>query len=155
MNNRNNYFEEINFDLRNRIIFLDIDGTLVPDRGLNFDLSVLRQLEKLKAQNRVFLCTNSNDKIRKAKIERLLDLPIVTHRYKKPGSKMLAELNLKPRSKELLVIGDKFLTDGLFAKNIGAEFIKAKRKISGQESILIKLINLFDDLLCLLLGKLI
>ena len=68
---------------------------------------------------------------------------------------MLAELNLKPRSKELLVIGDKFLTDGLFAKNIGAEFIKAKRKISGQESILIKLINLFDDLLCLLLGKLI
>ena len=142
----NNYFEAINLDFQNQVIFLDIDGTLVSDKGLNFDSLVLRQLEKLKAKNKVFLCTNSNDKMRKVEIERRLNLPIVTHHYKKPSSKMLVELNLKPNSKELLVIGDKFLTDGLFARNIGSEFIKIKRKISGKETLIIKIINFLDDI---------
>lgn len=142
----NSYFEEINFNLENRIIFLDVDGTLVPDKGLNFDSLVLRQLEKLKQKNRVFLCTNSNDKIRNNKIEALLGLHIVTHGHKKPSSKIMAGLNLKSPPEELLVIGDKFLTDWLFAKNIGGEFIKVRRKISGKESLIIKLINLGDDL---------
>ena len=53
------YFENLNLDFRNKAIFLDVDGTLVPDKSLNFDSAVLRQLEKLKAGNRVFLCTNS------------------------------------------------------------------------------------------------
>jgi predicted HAD superfamily phosphohydrolase YqeG len=46
-----------------------------------------------------------------------------------------------------LVIGDKFLTDGLFAKNIGGKFIKVQRKVFGQESLLAKLVNFIDDIL--------
>lgn len=141
----NNYFEEINLDLKGRIIFLDLDGTLVPDSGLSFDAAVLRQIEKLKAVNRIFLCTNSNNKIRNGQIEKTLGLFIVTHDHKKPSPRVLQTLGLSGKPNNLSVIGDKYLTDGIFAKNIGAEFIKVKRKISGKEDVFIKLINFIDD----------
>jgi len=147
MKTLNNYFEEAEFNyLGKRTIFLDIDGTLVPDKSLNFDNAVMRQLEKLKKNNRVFLCTNSNDKIRNNQIEKMLGLFIVTHNHKKPSSKIIRELGIDKENKNLLVIGDKFLTDGLFALNIGAQFIKVKRRLSGKESLIIKLINLTDNL---------
>lgn len=140
-------FEELNLNLEDRTIFLDIDGTLIADNSqLNFKPEVLNKINFLRQKNQIFLCTNSNDKIRSNKIEGALGLPIVTHNHKKPSSKIIKELGLDKENKNLLVIGDKFLTDWLFAKNIGAQFIKVKRKVSGQESILIKLINLADDL---------
>lgn len=138
------HFEDLNFS--GRIIFLDVDGTLLPDGGLDFDPAVIRQLEKLKRDNRVFLCTNSNDRIRTGEIEKTLGLPVATYNYKKPSSKIIRGLGIEKGNKNLSVIGDKILIDGLFALNIGARFIKVKRKISGQESVIIRLINLSDDI---------
>lgn len=141
-----NYFEELNIDFENQTVLLDADGTLVADDG-SFDISrpVLDKISELKRNNTVFLCVNSYDKIRKNKLEEIIGLPILNKKYRKPNRKIVSVLE-RSGPHHYLVIGDKFLTDGLFAKNIGGKFIKVRRKISGQESILVKLINSIDDI---------
>ncbi len=140
-------FEKSEFNFKNKIIFLDVDGSLIPDGGLEFNPEVINKVEKLKEKNSVFLCTNSRDRIRNSKIEAILALPIITNRYKKPNHKIIDGLGVGGAQNKFLVIGDKVLIDGLFAKNIGARFIRVKRKISGRESILIRTINFIDDLI--------
>ena len=141
-----NFFEELKIDFKGKVVLLDIDGTLLPDDGrYDFEPSVINHVDKLKENNRVFLCTNTNDKIRNTKLAEILKLP-VNRRRKKPNSGILKEFGENLTDQPLVVIGDKFLTDWFFAKNIGAEFIKVKRKISGKESLVIKLINFADDL---------
>src|SRR3989344_3820413 len=103
-----------------------------------FTPEVAGKIEELKRVNRVFLCTNSNDRIKSNKIEVLLDLPIATYDHKKPSSKILKKLGIRRGGRNLLVIGDKISVDGLFAWNIGSEFIKVERKISGTESLIVK-----------------
>jgi len=148
MSNHSYYFEDISSGyFENKIIFLDIDGTLLPDGNFDFDSSVIRHLEGLKQNNKVFLCTNSGDRIRSSKIETALGLPIVTHNHKKPSLRIIENLGIKKGGGNLLVIGDKFLTDGLFALNIGAEFVKVGRKISGKESLDVKIVNFLDNIL--------
>lgn len=139
-------FEDLPIDKYGQIIFLDIDGTLIADDGgVGFTPEVLNKINELKGVNRVFLCTNSHDRIRNIKIGARLNLPIVSEQYKKPDHRILHGMGLSDGDKKL-VIGDKFLTDGRFAKNIGAEFLKVKRKISGKESLSVKIINLADDI---------
>lgn len=121
----NKFFEEISAPWEGAVIFLDVDGTLRPDGGEGFEQKVSEKLEGLKAKNTVYLVSNK------------------TGAAKKPGRKVADGVDLK--DKQVIVIGDKFLTDGLFAKNIGAEFIKVKRKISGQEPFLVKITYLIDD----------
>ncbi len=140
------YFEDLNLNFIARTIFLDVDGTLFPDGQLYPSQAVIGKLAELKLNNEVFLCTNSNDIIRNKKIEASLDLRIVTYNHKKPSSKILADAGAKIGGENLLVIGDKFLIDGVFALNIGANFIKIKRKISGKESFFVQLINFLDDI---------
>lgn len=141
------YFENLPLNKRGQIIFLDVDGTLIADDGgVNFAPEVIKKIDELKRNNRVFLCTNSHDRMRNIKIGARLNLPIVSEEYKKPDHRILDGLEFVAADKKM-VIGDKFLTDGRFAKNIGAEFIKVKRKISGKESFSVKLVNILDDML--------
>lgn len=115
------------------VIFLDVDGTLRPDGDQEMSPEVLKKLAELKAGNEVNLTSNKGNKT------------------KKPSRRAAEGVDLK--GKKAVVIGDKFLTDGLFAKNIGAEFIKVKRKISGRESFFIKLTYLIDDIVSGILWK--
>lgn len=138
-------FENLPLNKHGEIIFLDVDGTLIADDGgVSFTPETIKKIDELKKTSRVFLCTNSHDRIRNIKIGARLNLPIVSEQYKKPDHRILDGLDLAVADKKI-VIGDKVLTDSRFAKNIGAEFIKVKRKISGKESFLVKIINLIDD----------
>jgi len=138
------FFEDTLFNLRNRIIFVDIDGTLLPDSESVLDARVRESIYLLKKHNEVYLCTNSRNHIRNRKIEDQLDLKIINLQHKKPSKKIISSIS-PSNKKNFTVIGDKYLTDGLFAKNIGAEFILTKRKISGNETWKIKLFNFIDD----------
>ena len=122
----NKFFEELETPWQGAIIFLDIDGTLRPDGVGDMSLEVLKKLAELRVKNEVRLASNKGGKA------------------KKPSKKVADGVNLK--NKKVIVIGDKFLTDGLFAKNIGGEFVKVKRKISGRESFFVKLTYLIDDI---------
>ena len=131
----NKFFEELDTPWQGAVIFLDIDGTLRPDGEKDMSPQVLIKLEGLKAQNAVRLISNKGSKI------------------KKP-SRVVAD-GVDIDGKKVIVIGDKFLTDYLFAKNIGAEFIKVRRKLSGHESFFVKFTYWIDDLLNTCLGRII
>ena len=49
-------------------------------------------------------------------------------------------------SNNLIIIGDKILTDGLFARHIGATFIKVERYKSKKDRLITKIIYRLDDL---------
>ena len=73
-----------------------------------------------------------------------LNVPLLKTSFKKPNKKVINVLpdHLK---KNLIVIGDKVLIDGLFAKNIGAEFIKVRRLTSKNDSFNTKLTYKLDN----------
>lgn len=125
------FFEELETPWSGAVIFLDVDGTLRPDGDQKMSPEVLKKLDELRARNEVLLTSNKEN------------------RAKKPSRKAAEGVNTAGR--KAIVIGDKFLTDGLFAKNIGAEFIKVGRKTSGNESLFVKITYLIDDLVSAIL----
>lgn len=140
------YFEEAPLDYFNKIIFLDIDGTLTADSEENVKPDVIERVRALKQNNEVYLCTNLKDGARNRNIENTVGLKIINPGVKKPSAKVANGVG----GKEMVVIGDKIITDWLFAKNIRASFLKTRRKISGQEHLAVKLAYWTDDLIYLL-----
>ncbi|MBI2410430.1 MAG: HAD hydrolase-like protein [Candidatus Kerfeldbacteria bacterium] len=141
------YFEELNVQsLRDSVILLDIDGTLVPDNAVLVTLPALKKLEELKEHNTVYLCTNSRNRPRCKEIERITKTSIINPDCKKPSRRVLQCLPTEFSQQPVTVIGDKFLTDALFAKRIGAQFIRVKRK-HGKDRPIIKIINAVDDVM--------
>ncbi len=144
-NSRLYSFEDLLIDDSNCIFFIDIDGTLVPDSQYFCSTKVLKQIKKITDKNEVYLVTNSKDQKRNSEISKILNLSFTNVFYKKPNKKVIG--NLINSEKKFFVIGDKFLTDYLFAKNIGGNCILVKRKLSGEERLKIILINLIDDII--------
>lgn len=138
-------FEEIE-DIFGMTIFLDIDGTLVPDNCFEIDNNTILKVEKLKRTNTIYLCTNSQNRFRNNKFTKILGLKIASLKHKKPSKNIILEVQIK-NPKQILVIGDKFLTDGLFAKRIDAEFLMVKRKLSLNETLYVKVVNFIDNLI--------
>ena len=131
--------------IKDYIIFLDIDGTLAYDDRTEVSKEVLKKLEIIKKENRVYLCSNSRNHKRNLKIAEITKIEYLNTNLRKP-SKKITHL-VKEKEGKRLVIGDKLLTDGLFAKNIGADFIQVKRLSSGKERTHIKLLYWIEDLI--------
>lgn len=137
------FFEELSVSLSGTTIFIDVDGTLVPDNESSFESAVVAQLRRLQKKNMVYVCTNSNNRQRNAAIERLLGISVLGN-CRKPTKKILSLIGQSTRP--LCVIGDKFLTDYLFAKRIHALFFFVRRKTSSRERMHIRLYNALDTL---------
>lgn len=144
-------FEDLVLDFERQTVFLDVDGTLAPDGELEFSDAVKMKVKELADDNQVLLCTNKRDRRRWQALESLFSLPVVTKRRRKPSRRVLEEA--KATAKERIVIGDKFLTDYLFARRIGARFIRVRRKVSGQEPLIVRAVNWLDDVLWNLLRR--
>lgn len=142
---RSRPFEDIEVREDSAIIFLDVDGTLTSDGSHVLVDEVKDKIGELKKKHEVYLCTNMKDVIRKKELENVLQLPSTNVNYKKPD-KRIAETFITEKRKRI-VIGDKWLVDGRFAKNIGAEFIKVKRKVAGNEPFSVKCVYVVDDVL--------
>lgn len=132
-------------EIQDYLIFLDIDGTLIHDNHHELDEDMIRKTSTLKEKNEVYLCSNSRNHERNRKVAELTGIPYLETDLRKPDQKIL-ELIPDPKKKKL-VIGDKFLTDGLFAKAIKADFIKVERLTSEHDSPYIKFLYWTDDLI--------
>lgn len=123
MNSRLKTF--LDLDLRRLggfVILLDIDGTLVADGSQTLPAPVIKKIKELGDKNRVILCSNKRDWERIKKFSQLAGTEFII------GQRKPWFFGIKKQLKgPLVVIGDKFLTDGLLAKLIGAKFIKVKR----------------------------
>lgn len=146
-------FENITVQWSGRIVLLDIDGTVAPDHEHDFGSS-RKKIEELCDKNTVYICTNSREPERVQLIAEKLNLPIASIKYKKPSKKILYDIvynsGREILGREVIVIGDKFLTDYLFAKRINAVFVPVSRKISGHERWTVKIIYLIDNMACAL-----
>ncbi|MBT3356415.1 HAD hydrolase-like protein [bacterium] len=146
------YFFETDFShIRGHIIFLDIDGTIVPDRIDCVCQKTLENIEKLKLVNRVYLLSNNRDKRRLETVSVNTGLEYIKPLHRKPKRRILQEISSTPTEK-FFVIGDQVCTDVLFAKRIGAEYIHVKRLRGENDSVKMRTIYLFDDLALMFLG---
>src|SRR5580704_2922481 len=140
------YFEQHTFQFENCLVILDIDGTLVPDCGQVAAAAVVEKVQELKARdNEVRLCSNS----RRGNYAQRLDAiaaqsgvgvcPVV---FRKPSPLAISGIDRKGR--EIVVIGDKDLTDGLLARRVGGRFIKVRRKLDPADRLSSRMANLID-----------
>ena len=138
-------FKELDIEKITRyLIILDIDGTLINDNKHELDDETLDKINKLKQRNRIYLCSNSRNHDRNRKVASMANTEYIDTDLRKPSKKILKLIGHSPFKKRL-VIGDKFLTDGIFAKNIKADFIKIKRITSKNDRLYIKFFYWIDD----------
>lgn len=140
------FFHTIDLDnLVGKTILLDIDGTLVADGQIYIDERTISKVKTLAEKNSVILVSNKKIHARNNELAKLLEVEMLTTPLKKPNKKIV-ELIAEHHPKNKVVIGDKYLTDGIFAKRIGAEFIKVKRIRSKKDSLSSKISYSIDDL---------
>ncbi|MDD5083582.1 MAG: hypothetical protein PHT88_01415 [Candidatus Moranbacteria bacterium] len=131
--------------LSNKLIILDIDGTIAYDNQHDIDTAVIDIIKILKRKNDIYLCSNSRNTQRNAIISDATHIPLIISPYRKPSKKIIRYIK-KSTHTDIVVIGDKFLTDGIFSIRIKGDFIKVRRLRSGEERPSTKLFNLLDDI---------
>lgn len=138
-----NLFKDINFDdIQGCTILLDVDGTLVSDGMREVDVHTRENVARLSISNKVFLCSNKHDVVRDAALAHALGVERLQFFIMKPFVPSAAQL---PSGRPLVVIGDKYVTDGLWAKRLGARFIKTDHVVSSSESWRVRLVYGIDN----------
>ena len=140
------YFKELNItEWSGKTIIVDIDGTLTTDGASDLNPLVLKKIQDIALTNSVFLFSNKKLSERDKEIASSLHIPLLKSHFKKPNKKVIDGLPEHFR-KNLVVVGDKIIIDGFFAKNIGANFIKVKRLTSKNDSFNTKFTYLLDNI---------
>ena len=136
-----------------KTLVVDIDGTLVADGEKELSGERERALMALKAcAGGIYLSTNKEISEWHRKLSQRLAIPLVSENAYKPSPKVLSSLSEKERS-NLVIIGDKYLTDGLLAKRARVPFVKVERLKSGKENLLIRLSYILDDIISAIGGR--
>lgn len=128
------------------IIILDIDGTITSTRLSYISPEIRATIDALKKTNDVFVFSNNVDNERNLTVADDLDLPYLNSSASKPFPKVIEALS-NPHHKPIIVIGDRWLTDGWFAHNIGARFIKVCRVTDPEDGLIFKIVYFIDDAL--------
>ena len=125
------------------VIILDIDGTIAPAGSDTIDVVAEKKISELREKNDIYLLSNRNAPGRTLALAKTLGVSGIDVPYRKPDIR--AVRGIKRENKEVVVIGDKVLTDGLFAFFIGARFIKVARVLTGDESFFDLAVNAADN----------
>jgi predicted HAD superfamily phosphohydrolase YqeG len=137
-------FEQLQIPAVACTVLLDVDGTLVPDRGDEPSPEVTAAVARWKELHRVLLCSNSRDRSRVERVAAQLGCGVANRRYRKPSPRVLQEAG-SPAG-PLLVVGDRALTDGLLAWRTGAAFTQTLPLRSSSDALLPRLAYALDDL---------
>lgn len=150
---RHSWEDILNLNLSGYTIILDIDGVVMAHAETTVPDETKRYVENLKRNNDVFLVSNSLSTKRKAYTSEALDIPWIDSGHRKPSKRILSFMKYDVQ-KPLAVIGDKILTDGLFAYRIKATPLLLERRTSTKDPIATRLMYWIDDIfysLCSLL----
>ncbi|HWO07045.1 MAG TPA: hypothetical protein VNM40_00500 [Candidatus Paceibacterota bacterium] len=132
-------------DIAECVILIDIDGTIAVADTDTVESGVSEALQALQERNRVFLFSNNINGERLASLARSLNVPHIASSHRKPDPRVLRDIPNEDNW-PLVVIGDKALTDGLFAEFVAARFIKVRRVRGAGESNLQRFTYWVDDL---------
>jgi predicted HAD superfamily phosphohydrolase YqeG len=121
-----------NEHIRNHTVLLDIDGVVMADGEEELDQATLPYIQKLIAHNDVWLVSNSRRAGRTPRVADILGVPWANTALRKPDPRILKYIQAS-NDKPFLVIGDKFLTDGLFAITIKASGRILKQRLRSKK----------------------
>lgn len=142
---QNIFFHELDAScIFNTTVILDIDGTLTCSSKKKIDENVIGVIRKLQEKNVVYVFSNNYDRKRSREIAMSLNLPYIESPHKKPSKKILKYID---ETCPVVAIGDKYLTDGLFAQFAGAKHIRVKRYQCKDDSLADKIACLLDDVM--------
>ncbi len=145
-------FHELNLsEIKGACIILDCDGTLAPHHTGAFSAEAMAQIARLAQNNEVYLCSNCRDQERNNNFARELGTLYLETKHRKPSKKIATHL----ADKKILVIGDKWLTDGLFARNIDGRFIKVQSMTASSDSYGVRMQYTIDRLLSPILKRIV
>ncbi len=151
------YFAELRVaPIKQSIIILDIDGTLLADDAETVDIQTSKVVRQLVEQgNQIYLVSNgfSHQSERNRAIAQGLGVTFFPTEFKKPLKISVLPI-ITAATKPVLVIGDKFLTDGLLAVNLGVPFVEVRSLRSGKEPLYAKAAYAIDSLLKKVFGAL-
>lgn len=133
-------------DLKNHTIILDIDGVVMAHAEKTVPDETRRYIETLKARNDMYIVSNGFSKKRKAYTSEALGIPWVDSGYRKPSTRIMRFIDYNVE-KPLVVIGDKILTDGLFAYRIKAQLLLIDRRLSSQDPLITRITYWIDDMI--------
>jgi 4-hydroxybenzoate polyprenyltransferase/predicted HAD superfamily phosphohydrolase YqeG len=128
-------------DFRGATVFLDMDGTLVPDGEEEPAPAEAHVLSALTKEAQVYLLA-SKGYYRISAIAKKYQAEAIVSAYKKPSRKVLRGIAVPRWSR--VVIGDKVMTDGWFASRIGAKFVHVARLTNGEESLVVRCLYAVD-----------
>lgn len=135
------------------VVIVDIDGTLTNDRNTEVDQAAKQQLMAIAKEASVYLCSNSSSTARFWQLAKETGTIYLGTTLRKPDPRIL-KLIPNIAGKRIIVIGDKYLTDGRFAKKIGAEFVHISRITHESDRTFVTFTYLVDDLFTASLRKL-
>lgn len=139
------FFELDISDLKNHLVLVDMDGTLFADGQQIINPQSEIKLKEMSRDNRVYFCSNKRGNLnRKSDLSRFADIHCLETPFRKPNPKILDYVP-NAMKQPIVVIGDKFLTDGLFARNTGARFIKVRRVKAPSDPFPVKISYWLDD----------
>jgi len=143
-------FEDAVGDVVGATVLLDVDGTLLPDGTRILTDAVAAAVARLRGQNDVYLVSNHGDAERIRALAETLSVAVAPAGTPagKPSARAADGI---PREKPLVVIGEKGITDGLFARAIGARFVRVRPKWSGKEKLSVRVAYLIDAVVSSLL----
>ncbi|MEN8252162.1 MAG: HAD-IA family hydrolase [Patescibacteria group bacterium] len=138
------FFHELDVDsIFGATVVLDVDGTILCSSGKTVNKEVLEIIEKLSKNNSLYIFSNNFNGKRSREIAESVGVIYIDSPYRKPNKKLLNYI--KGDKDNIIVIGDKYLTDYLFAQRIGARHIRVNRYKCKKESLFNKTACLVDD----------
>ncbi|PID51925.1 MAG: hypothetical protein CR972_04440 [Candidatus Moraniibacteriota bacterium] len=130
-------------DIFDSVVILDIDGTVTCSSQTEICPEVVAVIRKLQERNAVYIFSNNYNGKRSRIIAKKLQLPYIEAPHKKPNKKILNYIDTGTCT--VVAIGDKYLTDGLFAQFAKTKHIRVKRYRCKEDSLFDKASCLFDD----------
>lgn len=107
-----------------KVIAFDLDSTVMKSKSGEFSREAISLFENLKKDFKLLIISNNSDMEYIAKAAKQIDFPVIAP-AKKPATKVSKEF-LKENSincKEMVMVGDRPLTDILFGKFLGCKTI--------------------------------
>lgn len=140
------YFRDLDLNiLKDKKVILDIDGTITYDKSEKIESTEKNRLLELKKYAKEIILVSNGEENRSKNIAEIHGIIAHISKYQKPNKKVLNDI-LNKNSEEFVVVGDKFLTDGLLAIQHNIPFLHVKSLQIENESLKNKIIYFLDDI---------
>lgn len=140
------YFHQIAIErFAGMIVILDIDGTLTCSSQKIVGDHVRKKVASLQKICAVYVFSNNYNSRRSRDIARDLCVPYIEAPHKKPNKKIMHYIDRG--TTPVVAIGDKYLTDALFASFAGVQHVRVRRYRCSHDSIFDRAACFFDDII--------